>query len=637
VPYPESLVHLKYRPHIDGLRAMAIIPVVLFHSKLGAFSGGFLGVDIFFVISGFLITRIIAGEIDAGSFSILNFYERRVRRIIPALLLVSATVLVASSLLLFPKDYASAVRSIVAALLFSSNILFYLETDYFGAAADDQPMLHSWSLGVEEQFYIAFPILLILIHRYCRGCRTAILAGLLIGSLALSTVLAARDPDFVFYMIPARAWELLVGSLLALAPPARLAPGATREAIGACGLALLVLSVNFYSHEMSFQGLAGLPPVIGALLLIRYGEGTIVGRFLSLRPIVFIGLISYSLYLWHWPVIVFVEYFRDQALHGLSAALAIMLSLGLAALSWRFVERPFRSRSRMPRRRLLRELGTASAVVLATAGAAAASGGWPSRFPPKVLHYAAFSAASSPRRDECHDPLSGAKMIPPCRLGAPVAPRIAVWGDSHGVELAYAFGLLAQQRNQSLWQLTASACPPLAGVAFPGRERCRAHNDAVLEMLRRTRSIETVVLAAYWASGQNRKTPGLAAGLGRTVDQLRAAGKHVVVIGPVPPSRFDVPRRLAHLAQRGKLARARGIAVSELDRRTRYLSQAFAAIQARHVPVYFPAAALCSQGRCRIVDGTTPLYFDRHHLSVPGARLVAARAAPLIFASAPIR
>jgi peptidoglycan/LPS O-acetylase OafA/YrhL len=623
----------KYKPHLDGLRTMAIVPVVLFHAGVQGVGRGFVGVDIFFVISGYLITKIIVDEIDAGAFTLLNFYERRIRRIIPALLALSIAVVIASALILFPGEYKSVPPSIFSSLLFYSNILFYSRTDYFGGGAHDNPMLHTWSLAVEEQFYILFPLLLILIRRCCPRFRAAIILVLFLTSLTLSAIVVRHDAALAFYMIPTRAWELLAGSLLALQLIPETGRREAREVAAAVGLILLVLSFGLYTDKTPLGGEAMLPPVIGSMLIIEYGDATLVGRLLSLKPIVFIGLVSYSLYLWHWPVIVFIEYMLDKDLHGLWTVAAIALSFALAVLSWRFIERPFRSRDSVPRKLLFRRTAIGSALVLLAAGVAEASHGWPGRFSREALHYASFAEASSPLRKKCHDDPLGTTPKPPCKLGANVPPQYAVWGDSHGVELAFALGEIAQRHGASLWELTGSGCPPVTDVDVLGAGHCSAHNDAVLNLLRQTRSIHTVILAGYWVERLNRESLGFTAGLKRTVDLLRQAGKRVVLIGPIPPTPFQVPRRLAHLAERGGLADARGITVSELAAKTDGLASTFAALKAEGVPEYFPASILCPQSFCRIVDGSTALYFDSNHLTIQGARLVAADAAPLIFGS----
>lgn len=621
----------KYRPDIDGLRTIAILPVLLFHAGVPGLSGGFVGVDVFFVISGYLITGIIAREIGEGRFSIVNFYERRIRRILPALIAVMAAVLVGTAILYFPSDFRQVPKTVLAALFFVSNILFYFDSNYFATAAHTKPMLHTWSLAVEEQYYILFPLFLMLMHRFAPRWRTASLWLIAIGSLALSIVAVSKNPDFAFYMLPTRAWELMAGALLAVGAIPAVRSQAAREALALAGVAAIGWAVFTFSSATPFPGASALFPVIGSAMLIHVAPGTLVGRALSLPPVVFIGLISYSLYLWHWPVIVFAEYANDAPLRGWWTVGAIIISLLLAILSWRFVERPFRSRLEVPRPRLFRIAAVASACVCVVAGVAQASRGWPARFDSEVLRLEGAARAFSPERRKCHwDEGEGLPEDKPCKLGAPVPPRYALWGDSHGVELSYALGELAAKKGASVAELTSSSCPPVLDVTVPERKDCRTRNRAVYEWLRANPSIETVVLVGYWASSVNARTPGLAQGLERAVLALRQAGKQVIVVGAIPPNPFSVPRRLANLALRGRLADARGTSVEEIDRRTAYLKPALRRLAIEGVTVIEPQNIFCHRARCAIYQDGQALYFDNHHLSLAGANLLAAQIAPAL-------
>ena len=615
---------VKYRPDIDGLRTLAILPVLFFHAGVPGLSGGFVGVDVFFVISGYLITSIITREIGEDRFSILTFYERRIRRILPALIAMIGAAMVATAIFYFPSDFRLVPKTVLAALLFCSNILFYFDSNYFATSAHTKPMLHTWSLAVEEQFYILFPIFLILIQRYASRWRTPAIVAIAGISLALSILAVRMRPDFAFYMLPTRAWELMAGALLAVGAIPAIRNQAARELVALGGLASIGWAVFTFSSETRFPGANALFPVLGAAALIHAAPGTLVGKLLGLRPIVFIGLISYSLYLWHWPVVVFTEYATDMPLSGWRTVSVIAASFALAILSWRFIERPFRSRLQIPRPQLFRIAAIASVAVCVVAVAAQMSRGWPSRFDPEVLRLQSFAQSFSPLREKCHTS-DGKEDRKPCVLGGDAPPTVAVWGDSHAVELSYALGEEAASRGQSLVQRTYSSCPPVLDVDFPARPHCRAQNRTVLDYLLKQHEIGTVVLAAYWASSVLAQTPGVARGLERTVAALQASGKRVVVVGPVPPNPFPVPRHLAHLAQRGRLDDAHGISVGELDKRVAYLAPAFARLRTERLTIIQPRNFLCARGMCNIYLGTEPLYFDSHHLSLPGAKLVAAQ------------
>ncbi|NIJ08072.1 peptidoglycan/LPS O-acetylase OafA/YrhL [Sphingomonas vulcanisoli] len=615
----------NFRSDIEGLRALAVLPVVLFHAGVPGIGGGYVGVDIFFVISGFLITGIIARQIADGRFSILDFYERRVRRIMPALFVVMAFVLAGTWILYLPSSYRQVPRSIVATLFFSSNILFWAEAGYFAAAALVKPMLHTWSLAVEEQFYLFFPLLLVLIKPLGPRARTATIAGIAIVSFALSVWLVRARPDFAFYLLPTRAWELMAGSLLAVGAIPAVRAQAVREALAAIGLALIGWAIFSFDSDTVFPGPNALFPVIGAALLIHVAPGTRVGWLLGRRPVTWIGALSYSLYLWHWPLIVFAEYATDAPLHGWDTVAVVVIAVVAAWLSLHFIEAPFRDRARIGRSRLFASAGLVSLVMIAAAGVAQIGNGWPHRFPAEVVRLDAAEHASSPMRLKCHQTGDSAtRDAKPCLLGAPgVAPTMMLWGDSHGVEMSYALGERLAPRGEALAEQTLSSCAPVLGVPIKAQASCVAHNDRVLAYLRATPSIRTVVLAGFWADQVNARTPGLAAGLERTLAAIRAMGRSVILIGPVPPNPFAVPQHLAYLAEHGRLAEARGISVGELQAETAYLQPTIDRLARDGVRVVLPQSVLCPDSVCRIYTDSQPLYFDHHHLSVYGAEMVA--------------
>ena len=353
----------RYRRDIDGLRAVAILPVLLFHAHVPGFSGGYVGVDIFFVISGYLITGIIAREVDQGRFSILRFYERRFRRIMPALALMMLAVLAASAWLYLPADLASVPKSALAATLFVSNLWFFTDTGYFAGGADVKPLLHTWSLAVEEQYYIGFPVLLMLLARAGSRWRSAIVATLALLSLSLSVFMQRDTSGFAFYLLPTRAWELFAGALLALGCIPAIRQRWKREAIAWGGMAAIMLAVACYDRDTLFPGIAAMAPVLGAAALIHAAPGTRAARLLGCPPLVGVGLISYSLYLWHWPLIVFTEYATDMPLAGYTRIAVIAAALIAALVSWRFVERPFRDSRRMPAATIFRFTAGAMALL----------------------------------------------------------------------------------------------------------------------------------------------------------------------------------------------------------------------------------------------------------------------------------
>jgi len=329
---------MKYRPDVDGLRALAVIPVVFYHAKLPGFNGGFIGVDIFFVISGYLISRIIGDQIATRSFSILRFYERRIRRIFPALFFVLMPCAVASTLLFVPREYRDFSQSLIAATIFAANILFWKESGYFNAPAEQKPLLHTWSLSVEEQFYLVFPWLLILLWRLKRPFDLHLLVPLLLGSLFLSIWGVEYAPEAAFYFVHMRAWELLLGASLGLRLVTLPSSNSVRNVASIAGLLMILTAVHLYSPSIPFPGAYALLPCMGAALIIWSGESgdaktdsSWIKNILSTSPFVTIGLVSYSLYLWHWPILVFAKSYLLRNPSALEVTFLITLAFVLVS------------------------------------------------------------------------------------------------------------------------------------------------------------------------------------------------------------------------------------------------------------------------------------------------------------------
>lgn len=365
---------MKYRPEIDGLRAVAVVSVILFHAGVAGFAGGLVGVDVFLVISGYLITGIIVGQRARGTFSFRAFWARRARRILPATFVVMLVCTPFAVLWMLPDELEGFGQSLVSTVGSMTNVLLYITSGYFDTAAEFKPLMHTWSLGVEEQFYLIFPVLLILLLRRGRRTARAGIAVIALASLGVAAWLAVADPDAGFYLLPARAWELLVGAGLALwaagrddATPRLLGPRSSAAAAGV-GLVAIVASVVFIDGRHSVSPFLLVIPVLGAALVIAFAhEGTLAARVLSRKSIVGIGLISFSAYLWHQPLFAFARiWFPEEPSVIVFVALSLV-SLGLAWLTWRFVETPFRSPAAIGRRVFVRVVGSA-AVLLASVG-----------------------------------------------------------------------------------------------------------------------------------------------------------------------------------------------------------------------------------------------------------------------------
>ena len=534
---------LKYQPEVDGLRALAVLPVLLFHAGFPQFGGGFVGVDVFFVISGYLITGIIATELREESFSIIDFYERRIRRIIPALMLVMLVSILLGLILFLPYQLVSLGYSALAASLFVSNFWFWSHTGYFEGVGHMEPLLHTWSLAVEEQFYLFFPLGLIVLRKLRLSLLPAVI--FLFGiSLVSAELLISYRPSATFYLLPTRCWELALGGLMALGAMPRLRSPSARDAAALAGLVLIVGPVLIYGSDTRFPGLAALPPCLGAAMIIaagKQGGGRVVDLIGSRWPVA-IGLVSYSLYLWHWPVFVFSrQLLASPDLPPNWAVGGILLSGLLAWFTWRFVEAPFRNRALMSRRRVFRAAGAMSLLV--GAAAIGATTGVPERFDSRTLSLAAGREDVAPQVLTCIERRANDRA---CRVGADASPSFAVWSDSHGAAMGSAFDLAGRARRRGGMLFAFNGCPPgidapSPTLTPPDQVQCRDRNRAVLARLIREESVDTIVLVAFWQNYLDRSPARLLASLTNTASTLRGAGKKVVVLANLPIPGHDVP------------------------------------------------------------------------------------------------
>jgi peptidoglycan/LPS O-acetylase OafA/YrhL len=659
IAYAPSRQHpagrLPYRADIDGLRAVAVLPVVLFHAGIPGFQGGFVGVDVFFVISGYLITSLIAGEIAEGGFSLLRFYERRIRRIFPALFAVIAVCAIAAWMFFMPEEFRYFGRSMRATALFTSNIQFARESGYFDLGARMKPLLHTWSLAVEEQFYIVFPLLLMALSRFGRSRTVAVLSVLFAASLATSAWGVFQRPTDAFFLSQFRAWELLLGALLAfklVPPPSR---PFTRQILAALGVGLIAIAVLAFSETTPFPGLAALLPCLGAALVIHAHAGDgLVGRALQAPALVFIGLISYSLYLWHWPLIVFTPYLTGHPVSVAEGSAIVIGSIILAAISWHFIEKPFRRHAGHVGRRPL----FASAVLSIAAAAwfgnhVVTAGGMPARLPASVQTvYAATYDISPFYLPGCFtdpDANSGPTLADIgsgklCGLGRKEGPDSAflVWGDSHAATMAPAIDVAAAQAGVSGRIAAHPSCPPLPDVQLPDRvdtERCREFNATVRDLIA-SRHIPLVFLVAYWpnyvhdselphegvffdpstAPPVADKSAPIADALDRLMADLKRQGVKVVLVMDVPEMGRYVPEAVA----RAMLTGASTDVAPPWDyiAKRQALSRALLTkLAAKYgASIIDPVPAFCSNGRCDAVRDGMPLYKDADHLTAAAAR-----------------
>jgi len=566
---PESN-KIAYRPDIDGLRAIAVLGVVFFHAGL-SFPGGYVGVDVFFVISGFLITSLLLKELRQGTFSLLNFWERRIRRILPALIVMVLVTLLVGGLLLLPGDYERLGKSVIAQALLAANLYFWRDDTnqggYFGPTSEERPLLHTWSLSVEEQFYLFFPLMLVFLFRFERFRKSRTLSlmlftGLLAG-LALAVCGVKFRPGATFYLLPTRAWELLCGAWIASLSSASIPQNRLlREGVSWLGIAGLLLPCWLYTKETPFPGLAALPPCFGTCLLIwsnaRHEDGlgrvTSAGRLLAMRPVVFIGMISYSLYLWHWPVLVFGNYWWPQNWTKpwyLSVGLGLVAGL-MSVLSWRYVETPFRRRIIMTTRPGAFRFAAACTLLILLCGIVLIEfRGLPARLPGS----AAKNEEAKLDRLDTDDMSPGIEAVRQGHLmslgvrESAATSKVLLWGDSHARHAVPAMDALCCETGISGWVVTHSLTPPLLNAVFQLgeyglNEQTPDFSAAVLEQIKR-RGITHVVLAASWAAYQTSDSQLLKKALSATIHTLHEAGCRVWVLQDVPNVGLNVPMAMA--------------------------------------------------------------------------------------------
>ncbi|MDP4546879.1 acyltransferase family protein [Marinobacter sp. MDS2] len=640
---------LKYRADIDGLRAFAVLPVILFHAGASWLPGGFVGVDIFFVISGYLISSIILREVQAGRFSFKRFYERRVRRIIPALLVMLLVTVPVFQVISLPDQAVSVSESGIAALLSLSNFYFWSESGYFSPTTEFMPLLHTWSLAVEEQFYFVFPIILIAVCKLRVSIKGFLVVGT-IAAFAASLWLSVNKPSVAYYLLPARAWELAIGAVLATSAIPRAKSQFLRESLPILGIGLILLSVFYIHSDMIFPGWVALIPCLGAALVI-HSDGTawIARKVLMYKPVVLIGLLSYSLYLWHWPVLATLRVSTANVhLQFELAVAAILTTFVLAWLSWRFVEQPFRKRDLMPAKVSFITLAGGSVAMAALALVSIAYAGFPARLDESSRVALAAAEDVDPFRTRC----SGFDNRDRCRFGNPdAAVTYAIIGDSHAAALrpaVEASELMGDSAGTLYWK---AGCPLLDGAKradVPKSNDCNAFREKVWEEIDNNPQIDKVILGGRWSlqltgwrpevGGSNRtfledeqtishsvqeNARVVERSLEKTLDRLSTRDIKVIVIGSVPEPGFSVPHTIA-LARYAGIEVPRGIPRGQVEERARvsdkFISERIPS-DVQFIPVW---ESFCDELWCDIERNGVPIYYDDDHLSYSGAVSVVA-------------
>jgi peptidoglycan/LPS O-acetylase OafA/YrhL len=600
----------RYRPDIDGLRAIAVMLVVNFHAFPEAMPGGFIGVDIFFVISGFLITGIIARELDQRRFSLVGFYNRRIRRIFPALIVVLAATLVLGWLWMLPAAYAQLSADVFVSAAFFSNIALLLQSGYFDIESGKKPLLHLWSLGIEEQFYLCWPLILMLAARL----RLSILAAasvIALASFALNVALIGSNPVATFYLPFTRAWELLAGGALACGWSRISQTAGASNWRASAGLLLIATAAAVLDTHRAFPGWWALLPVAGSVLLLSAPAAWGCRHVLASRPLVWIGLISYPLYLWHWPLLVFFGIVKFGPLTLNERELILLTSTVLAGLTYWLVELPFR----FGRPSALRIAGLcAGMVVIAAAGGVVfAGGGFDSRLPPEIREMAEVRTDPSKWRvHECLLDLDREMSFADSCVDRDRRPLLLIWGDSTAGSLIPGFRKAQQTHDFGIAQFTSSSCIPALNADIADTPNCRAINDKVLSLAGKIRP-DIVLLHGTWEKHLDN--------VAETVVALKkATGARVVVLGAVPAWRRGLPTEvLRYFLLHHSLIPRRSTDGSPSDIYD-------AVMRARLVPLgaefISASAALCNADGCltRIGDSAKDISTsDQVHLTEKGA------------------
>lgn len=555
---------MDYRREIDGLRALAVLPVILFHAGFETFSGGYIGVDVFFVISGYLITTIILTELGQDKFSIVNFYERRARRILPALFLVIIACIPFAWFLLLPNDMKDFSKSLIAVSTFTSNILFWRESGYFGAAAELKPLLHTWSLAVEEQYYLLFPLFLMFFWKLGKRWVVLTLCFVFVASLAMAQWAAYATPAAAFYLLPTRGWELLIGAFTSLylsqSNRKDFCKGLS-ELGGWLGLALIFYAVFSYSKATPFPGFYALIPALGAALIILFAtKQNTIGRFVGNKAFTGIGLVSYSAYLWHQPLFSFARYSNADSKNYILFSLLSIFSFILGYLTWRYIEAPFRNKYIFTRRFVFTAALLISINFVALGAFGVFTHGFESRFPKLKAISNEFSWPSSNNiTDECKLKFGGDQY---CQIADPNSePTAILIGDSHANHFFPGLSKRLKLGGANLLMFGAGGCPPLIDIdtgfnpGHGGKLNCEFRTSEMYKKLISMDSVNQVFLAFnsegmfdekidYYDSKReiefnvNRPT-AVTLALLRTIKFTAANGKHVFIIEDLPDVTFD--------------------------------------------------------------------------------------------------
>ncbi len=662
---------MKYRAEIDGLRALAVIPVILFHAGFSLFSGGFVGVDVFFVISGYLITTIIIEDIEKDQFSIKNFYERRARRILPALFFVMLVCIPFSWLWMSPNELQKFSESLIAVSFFSSNFLFWTEAGYFATAAEFKPLLHTWSLAVEEQYYLLFPVFLMVAWRFGRNKVFWVIVALLLASLCFSEWASGQGGRIAganFYLFPTRAWELFAGSLSAFIICQH---GIKKNnALALIGLLAIVFSIFSFSEATPFPSLYALVPVGGTVLLILFSDETaFTSKILSLRPVVMLGLVSYSAYLWHQPLFAFARLLDVYQPSPLLMAFLSLLSFFLAYFSWRYVEAPFRRKQKIkPRAIFLFSLsGLLAFSAIGVYGHLKEGLLNPYIKNAPNVEYLSLGDKSDHVGDVCEpQPIENAASISRCDFGdLKSKDTVVLLGDSHAHAISYSLDEQLKNLNKRGVSLSLNSCDMIPYLHRNKRtlsRHCSEKFDAFLAYIKELNT--DVVLVGRWTvkfypiegvidhlvfvgsegnferDDEYGESDVLRDGvLSRTlndkkwalvtyVEKMAAASNRLFLIYPIPETGIDIEKynRLSY-QRSGQILDSISTSIADYEKRNAFVTGVFdeLLVSQSNIVKIDPKAIFCDTvipNRCAAQFNTVPYYYDDDHLSKAGGDLI---------------
>ena len=612
---------MDYRRELDGLRALALLPVILFHAGFETFSGGFVGVDVFFVISGYLITTIILAEFSHGQFSFINFLERRARRLLPALFFLMLVCIPLAWLILLPSYMKDFSQSLVAVALFASNILFSSESGYFDTAAEHKPLLHTWSLAVEAQFYVLFPLFLMLFWQVGKRWLLIALGIVFFVSLALAQWAVYTKPSAAFYILSSRVWELLIGAYAAfyLAQTNRKEFGQRFSEFGGwLGLTLILFSVIAFSRATPFPGLSALVPVFGAILIILFATPqTTVGQFVGNKAFIGIGLISYSAYLWHQPLFAFARHLNVDEDSTIVLLLLSVVTFIFAYLSWKYIELPFRKRGFISRKKTLSLVVIFTILFVSFGYVGHVKNGFESRFHRVLtgdIGHVEFYKNIDANYFDCEAKTIAANALRwedvlRCKQSKKGTPDIILLGDSHAEHLFVGLAEYIPSKNVAFYILGQKPYP---------ETKVFKH---IFDDLLNNHSPQHILLTMHFVGRLDAQGAGLYEGFSSTISALSKNGKTLTLLGDVP--RFSHDPSLCVYARSAKSANSCTLSLADLEQQRLVYEHTLKRLASEFKLSYLRIdEALCEKNLCSMSKGNMILYRDNNHLNIIGSKLV---------------